>query len=125
MVFNPHTYPNFLRFLNLYPHLRSAIRETEMSFCVSRDDGAFEWAGKSLGTFFCPTSRVFDRRLWRMLYDILRFNACARKLALEPIDEITEEMSIGDYLKREGYSDVFADDYLMVSPLGAECSVRS
>ena len=43
-MFNPHTYPNFLRFLNLYPHLRSAIRETEMSFCVSRDDGAFEWA---------------------------------------------------------------------------------
>ena len=126
MVFNPHTYPNFLSFLNLYPQLRAAIQKTEMTFCVSRDDGAFEWAGKSLGTFFSSPARLLDRRMWRLLYDILRFNACARRLASEPIDdEGADEMSIGDYLKREGYSDTFADDYLMVSGHPAPFEFRS
>lgn len=112
IVFNPSTYPNFLRFLNLYPSLKGAILPTEMTFSVSRDGGAFEWAGKSLWSVFCQPARVFDRRMWRMLYDVLRFNACAQRLLMQPGGD---EVSIGEYLEREGYSEAFRDNYLIVS----------
>lgn len=113
IVFNPSTYPNFLRFLTLYPTLKSAVQATEMTFSVSRDGGKFEWAGTSLGAVFCQIGRLLDRRMWRMLYDIGRFNACAGKLLLGRGSDT--EMSIGTYLEREGYSDAFRNDYLLVS----------
>ena len=110
---NPSTYPNFLRFLSLYPELAAAIQPTEMTFSVSRDDGQFEWAGKTLRSVFCQLGRLFDSSMWRMLYDILRFNACATRLLLEP--ERKRGLSIGEYLDWEGYSATFRDNYLIVS----------
>ncbi|KZT11959.1 FAD/NAD(P)-binding domain-containing protein [Laetiporus sulphureus 93-53] len=110
IVFNPITYPNFLRFLNLYPHLRERILRTTMSFSVSRNAGAFEWAGTSLDSVFCQRHRLLDPSMWRMLYDILHFNACApRALCKSKL----ENLSIGEYLKTEGYSDSFRDNYLI------------
>lgn len=70
-----------------------------------------------------------------MVWDILRFNALAMKQlesyekkskkrgdrnAEEDSDEEeegedAEERSIGDFVKREGLSDAFRDDYLLVS----------
>ncbi|KAH7885530.1 hypothetical protein F5I97DRAFT_1937701 [Phlebopus sp. FC_14] len=70
IVFNPSTYPNFLRFLKLYPDI--TILAAKMTFSVSRDNGLFEWAGKNLATFFCQPSRLLDLDMWRLLYDILR-----------------------------------------------------
>ncbi|KAF9820730.1 hypothetical protein IEO21_01173 [Rhodonia placenta] len=70
IVFNPSTYPNFLRFLNLYPDLRQHICATDMTFSVSRDGGAFEWAGNNLSSVFCQPKRLLDPDMWRMLYDI-------------------------------------------------------
>lgn len=59
--------------------------------------------------------------MWRLVYDVLRFNACARRLIMGPRGG--EEVSIGEYLEREGYSDSFRDDYLIVSSSrGQYCS---
>lgn len=114
VVFNPYTYPNFLRFLKLYPAI--VILPTQMSFSISRDDGAFEWASDSLATLFCQPWRIFDATLWRMLYDIFRFNASARRLVSRwnkvHIDDC-DDCSIGEYLKRGAYSDTFRDNYLI------------
>lgn len=85
-----------------------------MTFSVSRDHGVFEWAGGSLAGLFCQPSRLLDPRMWRLLYDILRFNACARELVVDK-DYYLENCSVGEYLAREGYSDTFRDDYLIVS----------
>lgn len=118
IVFNPTTYPNFLRFLNLYAPTKAAIISTALTFSVSRDEGLFEWAGKSLLTVFCQPSRLLDRRMWRTVYDVLRFNACARRLLGKSVDSTIqdgEEISIGKYLEKERYSDSFRDDYLIVS----------
>lgn len=120
IVFNPSTYPNFLRFLSRYPALRAAIQPTDMTFAVSRDGGAFEWAGASLAALFCQARRLADPRMWRMLYDILRFNACARRVLLE---RGGDEVSIGEYLRREGYSEAFSDNFLMVCVVGWLCRV--
>ena len=138
---NPDTYPNFLRFLRLYPPSETTrqsrllswltaglsgpgdqdndagirILPTEMTFSVSRDGGAFEWAGKNLATIFCQPRRLVDPEMWRMIYDVLRFNVCARRVLLRPLSPGEEEMSIGEYLKKEGYSSGFRNNYLIVS----------
>ena len=90
-----------------------------MTFSVSRDHGLFEWAGKSLATVFCQPSRLLDMRMWRLLYDVLRFNACARRLVMRKKGQKADELeglniSLGEYLKQGGYSDAFRDDYLVV-----------
>ncbi len=119
IVFNPSTYPNFLRFLHLHPTLADAIQPTSMTFSVSRNFGLFEWAGNEHGlrAFFTSWRRVLDGRMWRLAYDILRFNACARRLVIRgggEGEDDEEKLSIGEYLEREGYSDTFRDDYLIV-----------
>jgi len=83
-----------------------------MTFSVSRDRGLFEWAGTSLLTVFCQPSRLLDPSMWRLIYDVLRFNACARRLIVR--GKNPTECSIGEYLTREGYSDAFRDNYLIV-----------
>ncbi|CCO31280.1 hypothetical protein BN14_05319 [Rhizoctonia solani AG-1 IB] len=115
IVCNPPSYPNFLKFLAL-PDVNVPVVPTEMTFSVSRDRGDFEWAGKDPTTLFCQAQNFFRAGMWRMVWDILRFNASARRL-IEDSNDISSnkktELSIGDYLTQEGYSNEFVDDYLI------------
>lgn len=89
-----------------------------MTFSVSRDRGAFEWAGDTVFTVFCQRTNLWRAAHWRMIWDIVRFNACAQRLVGHGeamLGRGGKEMSIGEYLVREGYSDSFRDDYLIVS----------
>lgn len=120
---NPTTYPNFLRFLKLFPPKTCndedpgiPVVNTAMTFSVSRDGGVLEWAGKNLATVFCQPWRILDPGMWRMIYDIFRFNVCSRRFLQKP-PNIDREMSIGEYLKQENYSSSFANNYLIVSHL--------
>ena len=115
IVCNPPSYPNFLRFLAL-SDVNVPVTPTEMTFSVSRDRGEFEWAGKDPTTLFCQIQNLFKPGMWRMIWDILRFNASARRLIeddFEPPLGTKQELSIGEYLKKEGYSNEFTDDYLI------------
>jgi predicted NAD/FAD-binding protein len=47
IVFNPTTYPNFLRFLALHKRTIDVIK-TEMTSSISRDSGAFGLASDGL-----------------------------------------------------------------------------
>jgi len=49
-----------------------------------------------------------------MIFDVLRFNLFALDILKE---EETDDMSIGEYLDREGYGDGFKEDYLLVCPV--------
>lgn len=99
------------------------IEPTEMTFGVSRDAGLFEWAGTSLGAVFCQRKNLLSPRMWRMIFDILRFNQFALDLLMHnegsPREVVNggtahfQDISIGAYLEREGYSDAFRDDYLI------------
>lgn len=103
-----------------------------MTFGVSRDHGVFEWAGTSLDSIFTQRRHIFSPRMWRMIFDIVRFNQFALDLLTEDDTERAEarqvngngngfakgkssraEESIGEYLDREGYSAAFRDDYLI------------
>jgi predicted NAD/FAD-binding protein len=97
---------------------------TEMTFGVSRDAGLFEWAGTSLSAVFAQRWNVFSPRMWRMIFDIVRFNQFALNLLKmekgntvymngDGIHSAEEQETIGEYLRREGYSDAFRDDYLI------------
>ncbi|PVG00240.1 FAD/NAD(P)-binding domain-containing protein [Serendipita vermifera] len=111
MVYNPSCYPNFARLLKL---LNVESIESDMSFSLSRNNGQFEWASSSLRALFCQPHNIFNLRIWRMLWDILRFNACARRFIVE-CEKLAEgsEMTIDEYLQQNGYSDTFRDNYLM------------
>lgn len=98
-----------------------------MTFGVSRDGGKFEWASTSLSAIFAQRQNFFKPRMWRLIFDIIRFNQFA--LDLLTIEDESEndpsdadgqqgpprpdEESIGHYLDREGYSQTFKDDYLI------------
>jgi len=97
-----------------------ATDETQMTFAVSRDQGLFEWAGSNLSTVFCQRGNFFSPRMWRMIFDIIRFNQFALDLLAddnpEPMTKASSprpEESIGAYLEKEGYSDAFRVDYLI------------
>lgn len=91
-----------------------------MAFAISRDMGRFEWSGHNLSTVFCQRWRILDPKMWRLIYDVFRFNACARRLIMgwnrltSPLQG--HDMPIGEYLKREGYSEQFSNDFLLVRP---------
>lgn len=101
-----------------------------MTFGVSRDQGALEWAGTSLRAIFAQRRNVLSLRMWRMIFDIIRFNQFALDLLTreEPDEKrirrngchiAQRQESIGQYLDREGYSDAFRDDYLLPMAAGA------
>ena len=105
---------------------------TEMTFGVSRDQGLFEWAGTSLAAVFAQRRNLFSPRVWRMIFDIIRFNQFALDLLKDEersevyrngngaangngkgVHQAEKQETIGEYLDREGYSDAFRDDYLI------------
>ncbi|KAL9105676.1 MAG: hypothetical protein Q9227_009194 [Pyrenula ochraceoflavens] len=49
--------------------------------------------------------------MWRLLFDIVRFNQLAVDLLRD--DDQDNQISIGEYLDKNGYSQTFRDDYLM------------
>jgi predicted NAD/FAD-binding protein len=115
---SPANFIAFLKAINI-PSL-----PTEMSFGVTRDRGRFEWAGPSLSAVFAQRSNLLSARMWRMLFDIVRFNQFALDLLRlghktgrhingnsEPHAELQE--TIEQYLEREGYSNAFRHDYLI------------
>lgn len=80
-----------------------------MAIAVSRDYGAFEWAGMNLKSLFAQKPNLWSPSMWRMIFDIVRFNQFALDILISGDDDET----IGDYLDRNGYSDAFRDGYLI------------
>lgn len=54
-VFNLTTYPNFVEFLE---HLGVDTEPSNMSFSLSMDDGALEWASHDLGSVFAQRKNL-------------------------------------------------------------------
>lgn len=110
-------------FINFLKKVGVDTEPTEMTFGVSRDQGLFEWAGTSLGALFAQRRNFLSPKMWRMVFDIVRFNQFALDLLNEEdeptptktsmLNHIDRAETIGEYLEREGYSDAFRDDYLI------------
>jgi len=70
IVFNDRNYPRFERLLD---RLGVAAQPASMSFGVSSEDGAFEYASTSPNGLFATRANLVSPRFHRMLRDIVRF----------------------------------------------------
>lgn len=104
IVYNEPSYPNLTA---LFRHLDVPTKATDMSFAVSRDDGALEYAGTDLAGLFAQKRNILRPRFWSMLADLVRFYRNA------PAD-LPEMglMPLGDYLDAKGYGTTFREDHL-------------
>jgi predicted NAD/FAD-binding protein len=111
IVANTATYPNFLAFLK---HQGIQLNETEMSFSVSRDAGAFEWSGSGLSALFAQSANIVNKDIYRMVYDVLRFNQYSTDILSATRGRQDQQLTIGQYLDKYGYSESFKNNYLIV-----------
>ncbi|KAJ3336088.1 hypothetical protein HDU93_003685 [Gonapodya sp. JEL0774] len=120
IVCNEVTYPNFLRVLS---HVGVSYIPSVMSFSVSRDGGNLEWAGTSLATVFAQPGSVWDSRMWRMVWEVLTFNALADKIAREEEDRELKggliddspyaHTTLGEFFALHGFSTFFYENYVL------------
>ncbi|UCJ18622.1 FAD-dependent oxidoreductase [Pseudomonas sp. MM211] len=112
IVFNDWTYPNFIRLLN---QLGVGYKATEMSFSVSDPVSGVEYNGNNLNTLFAQRRNLLSPAFIGMVRDILRFN----RAALDDLqhNRLAPDTTLGDYLKRGGYSQRFIHHYIV--PMGA------
>ena len=109
IVFNKKTYPNFLKLLH---ELKVPYEKSAMSFSVKDSQKDFEYNGTSLNALFAQRKNFINPKFYKMIREILRFNKSSIILLSS-----NEEISLGDYLKREGYSDFFKKYYIL--PMGS------
>ena len=108
IVYNDWTYPNFIKLLQ---QLEVGSRDTRMSFSVSCEDTGLEYAGSNFNTLFAQRSNILKPVYWQMLGDIVRFN----KEAVVDLEKgvLDEGISLGDYLARNRYGNMFREKYLI------------
>ncbi len=104
IVFNYATYPHLTK---LFAELDVPVAKSNMSFGVSIDGGRMEYALRSLSSLAARRRNVVTPKFWRMIRDILRFNAEAPRLATDP------DMTIGELLDALGTGDWFRDYYIL------------
>lgn len=107
LVFNERTYPNLIA---LFEELGVASIASDMSFGVSVNDGATEWAGTNLDTVFAQRSHLFSPSFLGMIKDILHFNRHARAYLQQAGNTA---LTLGQLLQQHGYGARFRDDYLL------------
>ncbi len=106
IVYNETTYPNLTR---LFAHLGVETKPSDMSFSVSLDNGALEYAGSGdFSALFAQRRNLVSPRFWSMLLDLFRFYreapAHSGKLGLA---------TLGEFLAERRYGQAFRDDHLL------------
>ena len=106
IVFNEHNYHYFCRFLN---DLGVASQPSIMTFSVADALSGIEYNATTLDKLFCQRRNLFRPQFYRMVRDILRFYREAPALLNSSDDELT----LGDYLDQQHYSQTFIDDHIL------------
>lgn len=112
IVYNDHTYPNFIRLLET---LGVASQATTMSFSVSCASTGLEYSGSGFDALFAQRSNFASPYFLRLLLNIVRFN----KNAMRDLEagSLSTETSLRDYLSANNYSGGFVRHYL--APMAA------
>ncbi|HZY17125.1 MAG TPA: FAD-dependent oxidoreductase [Ramlibacter sp.] len=113
LVFNERTYPQLIRLL---AELGVPTSRSDMSFSVQVPGAAagrpLEWSGSSLATVFAQRTNLLRPGFWRMLRDLLRFNALTTRIAREGT-EAQLLQPLGDFLRLHRFSAEFRDWYFL------------
>jgi predicted NAD/FAD-binding protein len=112
IVCNDRTYPNFLKMLD---QLGVEKTPTAMGFGVTSDRTGIEYSTTSLNHIFAQRRNLLNPAFISMLRGILRFNRDLTSALLE--NRLDAALSLGDYLKENGYSPFFIDHFIV--PMGA------
>jgi len=107
MVFNEPTYPLMCK---LFKKLNVPYHDTSMSFTVYDWNRKFEYNGSSMDDIFSQRKNALNPRFIKMLLDIVRFGKGTPKYLT---DKKYEEVSLGELMKMERYSEGFIHDYLL------------
>mmetsp|Transcript_3682 Transcript_3682/g.7125 ORF Transcript_3682/g.7125 Transcript_3682/m.7125 type:complete len:1073 (-) Transcript_3682:402-3620(-) len=110
MVYNDGNYPNMT---NWFKSLGIKGEDTDMSLSVSLDGGKKEWSSRSLKGLFANPTQIVKPEFYTFLKDLIHFNANAGELLLLPKDSPARQVTIQEYLTKEGYSEAFASYYLL------------
>ena len=106
IVYNERNYPNLVQ---LFDALEVPTEPSNMSFGVSQDDGAFEYASTRWSALFAQRRRLLSPRHWALLAEIPRFNRAAR--AFLAGDE--PDRPLGDWLAQHGFGERVAPHYVL------------
>jgi predicted NAD/FAD-binding protein len=110
IVYNERNYPNLTA---LFDHLGVKTIDSDMSFAASLMNGGLEYAGTDLNGLFGQRKNILRLRFWRMLRDLKRFYDQAPHF----LNATSRDLSLGEYLTLNGYSDAFVRDHIL--PMGA------
>lgn len=110
IVFNYENYPNFARLLK---RLNVDSQPSSMSFSVVNRNTGLEYGFATWNAVFAQRLNLLRPSFLRMLLDIKRFRGEFKRL----IRDVGEDVEIGAYLDRYGYSKAFRHDFLV--PFGA------
>ena len=110
LVFNHETYPLLTKF---FEQLDVKIENSDMSFGFWDKASNVAYNAQTLGGIFFQKKNLFSLSHYRMIYDIMRFNAKANS----DVDNDSKDLdkTLGEYLS--GYSNTFKERYLL--PMGA------
>lgn len=107
IVYNTVNYPNLTE---LFRHLDVPTKSSNMGFAVSLGGGAFEYSGSTVASLFAQRKNLVSPRFWSMLLGLLRFY---REASGDQTSLADPGLTLGDYLKRQGYSEAFRRDHLL------------
>ena len=113
LVFNERTYPNLI---NLFAELQVETAPSNMSFSVkvpgAVNGKTLEWSGTDLNSVFAQRSNLVNPRFWRMLADVMRFNALCTRIAKAQREQDLQQPLV-DFLPTHKFSDAFRDWYFL------------
>ena len=111
IVMNHRNYPVLTR---LFDRLHVPLRDSDMSFGYKCEVTGLAYAGSSLNTLFAQRRNLANPRFYGFVRDILRFY---RQAQTDLDTDNVGEQSLGDYLERGDFGDVFVHHHLL--PMGA------
>jgi predicted NAD/FAD-binding protein len=109
IVFNQKTYPNFVK---LIQRLKVPLQKSNMSFSVHCEKTGFEYSPTSLSTLFAQRRNILLPWFWNMIREVFAFKKQLIRMA-----ELSENVTLDDYLKDKCYSKKFTDYFII--PMGA------
>ena len=113
LVFNERTYPNLI---NLFAELQVETAPSNMSFSVkvpgAVNGKTLEWSGTDLNSVFAQRSNLVNPRFWRMLADVMRFNALCTRIANAQREQDLQQPLV-EFLRTHKFSESFRDWYFL------------
>jgi predicted NAD/FAD-binding protein len=113
LVFNERTYPNLI---NLFADLNVETAPSDMSFSVkvpgALNGKTLEWSGTDLNSVFAQRANLINPRFWRMLADVMRFNALCTRIAKDQREKELQQ-PLSEFLRTHRFSEPFRDWYFL------------